>query len=105
MIVRASFGTLRNPWYLEVDNRALMSYALEDLQKVTGERKEPLEYFVQRWWGGLPCYSPGHLARMQEVLKEIESIPGLAIAGSMLNGVGVPATAETGIAAARSIAG
>lgn len=104
-IVRASFGTLHKPWYLEVDDRALVSYALDDLQKVTGERKQPIEYFVQRWWGGLPCYSAGHLGRMQEVLEEIAGIPGLAIAGSMLDGVGVPATAATGIAAARAVAG
>ncbi|HIW95737.1 MAG TPA: protoporphyrinogen oxidase [Candidatus Corynebacterium gallistercoris] len=103
-VVRASFGSFTQPWHLEVEDRALLSFALDDLEKVTGERKNPQEYFVQRWWGGLPCYGVGYMERMNAAYQEIEEIPGLGLAGAMLNGVGVPATAASGMAAARSIA-
>lgn len=101
--VRASFGTFSQPWYLDVDDRALLSYAIDDLEKVTGERKNPREFFVQRWWGGLPRYGVGYRAHMDRAYEQLQDIRGLALAGSMLNGVGVPATAETGLKAAEEI--
>lgn len=102
-IVRASFGSSGNPWHLEVDNRALLSFAVEDLERITGERKTPEEYFVQRWWGGLPRYGVGYMDAMSQAYDEVLGIRGLALAGSMLNGVGVPATAASGVEAAREI--
>ena len=101
--VRASFGTLHEPWYVEADDLALLAYALEDLQKFTGERKKPEEFFVQRWWGGIPCYGVGHQQLSEAAYRDVRDIRGLALAGSMLNGVGVPASAATGIAAAEEI--
>ena len=101
--VRASFGSFGNPWHLEVDNRALLSFAVEDLERITGERKTPEEYFVQRWWGGLPRYGVGYMDAMSQAYDEVLGIRGLALAGSMLNGVGVPATAASGVEAAREI--
>ncbi|WP_295643038.1 protoporphyrinogen oxidase [uncultured Corynebacterium sp.] len=101
--VRASFGTFSEPWYLDVDDRALLTYAIDDLAKVTGERKRPEEFFVQRWWGGLPRYGVGYLEAMQKAYEEVRAIKGLALAGSMLDGVGVPASAATGIRAADEI--
>lgn len=103
--VRASYGTKAEPWYVEATDRALISYAMDDLYRVTGESKTPQEFFVQRWYGGLPCYGIQHLDRMAEVQRNIAGIPGLALAGAMLNGVGVPATAETGAEAADKISG
>lgn len=102
-VVRASFGTFRQPWYLDVDDRALLAYAIDDLQKVTGERKHPREFFVQRWWGGLPRYGVGYREGIDRAYEQLKDIRGLALAGSMLNGVGVPATAETGLKAAEEI--
>ncbi|MBC2681673.1 protoporphyrinogen oxidase [Corynebacterium anserum] len=101
--VRASFGTLREPWYVEADDLALLAYAIDDLQTLTGERKKPEEFFVQRWWGGIPCYGPGYQDIVNAAYEEVRDIKGLALAGSMLNGVGVPSAAATGIAAAEEI--
>ena len=101
--VRASFGSYGNPWHLDVDNRALLSFAVEDLERITGERKTPEEYFVQRWWGGLPRYGVGYMDAMSQAYSEVLDIRGLALAGAMLNGVGVPATAASGVEAAREI--
>lgn len=101
--VRASFGTLREPWYVEAEDLALLAYAMDDLQTLTGERKKPEEFFVQRWWGGIPCYGPGYQEIANTAYEDVRDIKGLALAGSMLNGVGVPATAATGIAAAEEI--
>ncbi|MCZ9304402.1 protoporphyrinogen oxidase [Corynebacterium sp. c9Ua_112] len=101
--VRASFGNFSNPWHLEVDNRALLSFAVDDLERITGERKTPEEYFVQRWWGGLPRYGVGYMDAMAQAYDDVLGVRGLALAGAMLNGVGVPACAASGVEAAREI--
>ncbi len=103
--VRASFGSYDHPWYVDMSDRALLTYAVDDLAAITGERKNPEEFFIQRWWGGLPRYSVGFLDRMKEAMSEIDTVRGLALAGSMINGVGVPATAASGLAAAEKLAG
>lgn len=102
--VRASFGTFREPWYVDVDDRALVSYATDDLQRITGESKHPEEFFVQRWFGGLPRYGVGYLDNVNQAMQDISQVAGVAVAGSMINGVGVPATAASGREAARKIA-
>ena len=101
--VRASFGTKDEPWYVDASDRALLAYALEDLERVTGERKTPEEIFVQRWHGGIPCYGVHHSEKMSQVLEDVAGVPRLAVAGSMLRGVGVPATVASGVAAADKI--
>lgn len=103
-IVRASFGTYHQPWFVEADDRALLAYALDDMHTLTGERKRPEEFFIQRWWGGIPRYGVGHADCVAEAMKDVEGKYGLALAGSMLSGVGVPATVATGRAAAQRIA-
>jgi oxygen-dependent protoporphyrinogen oxidase len=58
---------------------------------------------VQRWRGGLPQYAPGHTTRITELESAVAALPGLAIAGAYLHGVGVPACAASGTAAAQRI--
>lgn len=101
--VRASFGTYREPWHVEADDLALLAYAMDDLQTITGERKKPEEFFVQRWWGGLPRYGVGYNKLIDKAFAEVKEIRGLALAGACLDGVGVPAAAASGRAAAREI--
>lgn len=102
-LVRASFGTLRSPELLEADDDTLVTYAREDLAKIAGVTGPPKETFVQRWWGGLPVYGVGHRELMEIARQAVADVPGIAVAGSYLDGVGVPACAETGRAAARTI--
>lgn len=103
-LVRASFGTLRSPELLDADDDTLVNYACEDLAKVAGVTAKPTETFVQRWWGGLPVYGVGHNELMGIAEQAVADVPRIAVAGSYLHGVGVPACAETGRAAARKIA-
>ncbi|AGP30891.1 protoporphyrinogen oxidase [Corynebacterium terpenotabidum Y-11] len=101
--VRASFGTLADASLVDADDRTLIGYAVEDLRTVTGFQARPVETFVQRWWGGLPSYPEGHLARMSAVQADLATIPRIALAGAVLQGVGVPACADSGRDAARKI--
>jgi oxygen-dependent protoporphyrinogen oxidase len=44
-----------------------------------------------RWGGGLPQYGVGHLDLVDSIERAVAEVPGLAVAGATLHGVGVPA--------------
>jgi oxygen-dependent protoporphyrinogen oxidase len=75
-----------------------------DLAELTGVAAAPVAVHVQRWGGGLPQYGVGHGERVARLQRSIATVPGLEIAGSLLNGVGVPACIGTARAAAERIA-
>ncbi|GAB2519788.1 protoporphyrinogen oxidase [Nocardia heshunensis] len=102
-LVRASFGRFGDPAPLSWSDDELVSAAVEDLSTVTGIEIRPLHAVVQRWPGGLPQYAPGHTTRIADLRSATADLPGLALAGAYLDGVGVPACAATGTKAAAII--
>ncbi|MBF6329756.1 protoporphyrinogen oxidase [Nocardia transvalensis] len=102
-LVRASFGRFGDDTPLSWSDAELITAATEDLSTVTGLTITPLEAVTQRWRGGLPQYTPGHTDRVATIEAAIADLPGLAVAGAYLHGVGVPACAASGTAAARRI--
>jgi oxygen-dependent protoporphyrinogen oxidase len=58
---------------------------------------------VQRWGGGLPQYAVEHDARVRAIEDVVAALPGLAVAGAALHGVGVPACVATARAAAERV--
>jgi oxygen-dependent protoporphyrinogen oxidase len=55
---------------------------------------------VQRWGGALPQYAVGHLNRIEAVRDAVAALPGLAVAGAVYEGVGIPACIASGRRAA-----
>lgn len=55
---------------------------------------------MQRWRDGLPQYALGHLARIERAEDALADLPGLAVAGAAMHGVGIPACVATARAAA-----
>ncbi|MTE13746.1 protoporphyrinogen oxidase [Nocardia aurantiaca] len=102
-LVRASFGRFGDDSPLSWPDADLVTAAVEDLATVTGAEIRPLRTVVQRWPGGLPQYAPGHTTRIAELRSATADLPGLALAGAYLDGVGVPACAATGTDAAAHI--
>ncbi|WP_019927889.1 protoporphyrinogen oxidase [Nocardia sp. BMG111209] len=102
-LVRASFGRFGDETPLLWPDSTLIAVATADLELVTGVPIRPVDAIVQRWREGLPQYAPGHLERVAAIESGIAALPGLAVAGAYLHGVGVPACAATGTAAAERI--
>ncbi|WP_458689770.1 protoporphyrinogen oxidase [Nocardia tengchongensis] len=103
-LVRASFGRYGDDSTQAWSDDDLVTAAVQDLTTVTGADIRPVHAVVQRWPGGLPQYAPGHVSRILELRSATTDLPGLALAGSYLDGVGVPACAATGAKAAALIA-
>lgn len=99
-LVRASFGRYGNDAPLHWSDADLIAAAVADLGGILGVTVDPIDAVVQRWPSGLPQYSPHHLTRVAEIHAAVAAIAGLEIAGSYLQGVGVPACVASATAAA-----
>jgi len=102
--LRASLGRFGEAASLQVDDAELVARARADLAVLSGMSAAPVAVHVQRWGGGLPQYAVGHLDRVRAVEDAVAALPGLAVAGAALHGVGVPACVGTARAAAERVA-
>jgi oxygen-dependent protoporphyrinogen oxidase len=98
--LRVSFGRFGEAATLQVDDAELIARARADLRALAGIAAPPIAAHVQRWGGGLPQYAVGHLDRVRAIEDAVAAVPGLAVAGATLHGVGVPACIATARAAA-----
>ena len=91
-LLRLSFGkfgdTPENSVAASSDHE-LLAWAMDDLAAVFGVTVDPVDVRVQRWIDAMPQYGPGHADLVAEVRAGLP--PTLAVAGSYLDGIGVPA--------------
>ncbi|MER6901554.1 protoporphyrinogen oxidase, partial [Amycolatopsis sp. NPDC000740] len=104
VLVRGSVGRFGEPGALNGDDDSLVAAVRADLARLAGVTAKPIDTLVTRWGGGLPQYGTGHLERVTRIEAAVADIPGLAVAGATLHGVGLPACVATADAAARRIA-
>ena len=102
--LRASLGRFGEEATLQVDDAELVARARADLATLAGITAAPVAVHVQRWGGGLPQYAVGHVDRVRAIEDAVAGVPGLAVAGAALHGVGVPACVGTARAAAERVA-
>jgi protoporphyrinogen/coproporphyrinogen III oxidase len=102
--LRASLGRFGEEATLQVDDAELAARARADLATLAGITAAPVAAHVQRWGGGLPQYGVGHVDRVRAIDDAVAGVPGLAVAGAALHGVGVPACVGTARAAAERVA-
>ncbi|MGI8794069.1 MAG: protoporphyrinogen oxidase [Acidimicrobiales bacterium] len=101
VIMRASVGRFGDAASLTLDDGPLVDQVHAELTEAMGLTARPTEARVSRWFDAFPQFAPGHLNRMAEVDDSIaEDAPGLAVAGSFLRGVGLPACIKGGREAA-----
>jgi protoporphyrinogen/coproporphyrinogen III oxidase len=103
--LRASLGRVGENEVLRRDDEDLLTAVLADLAELTGVDARPVDWRLTRWGGGLPQYGVGHLAAIAAVERAVAELPGLAVAGAALRGVGIPACVDAATAAAERVAG
>jgi oxygen-dependent protoporphyrinogen oxidase len=87
--LRLSFGRFGDDVAANIPDDELLGWALSDLVDVFGLTVDPVDARVQRWIDAMPQYGPGHAEVVAEVRAGLP--PTLAVAGSYLDGIGVPA--------------
>jgi protoporphyrinogen/coproporphyrinogen III oxidase len=103
VLVRGSVGRFGASGVLRQDDDELLRRVRADFAELTGITAQPVDSIVVRWGGGLPQYGVGHGDIVSEIERTVGAVPGLAIAGAALHGVGVPACIATADAAAARI--
>ena len=100
VVLRLSLGRHREEAVLQRDDDDLTALALADAADLLGRDLAPVATRVVRWGGSLPQPAVGHVDRIARLRVAVAGVPGLAVCGAALDGVGVPAC----VAAARSAA-
>ncbi|WP_086826583.1 protoporphyrinogen oxidase [Allokutzneria sp. NRRL B-24872] len=103
VLLRASVGRYGEVETLQREDSELVTAVLADLAELSGVTVKPVDVVVQRWGGGLPQYGVGHLDAVAKIHGAVAELPGLAVAGAVLAGVGVPACVLTGRQAATRV--
>jgi oxygen-dependent protoporphyrinogen oxidase len=101
-LLRLSFGRLGDDIAARASDDELLAWAIDDLATVFGLAVEPVDVRVQRWPDAMPQYAPGHRDLVAELRAGLPST--VMVAGSYLDGIGVPACiGAAGRAAAAAI--
>ena len=91
------------PELVELGDDELSDLVAEELKSLLGVGGVPDFVEVVRYRRMMPQYTLGHLDRVEEIERRVSEIPGLALAGSFLRGVGLPDCLASGMAAAASV--
>ena len=78
----------------------LFELARGELSATLGITARPVLQRLHRWDRGMPQYTVGHLRRTLAIFERIRAFPGLLLAGSSYEGVGIPQCVESGARAA-----
>jgi protoporphyrinogen/coproporphyrinogen III oxidase len=101
-VIRVSVGRHGEAAILQLDDRALLERTFTEAKTIPGwESATLVAGTVSRWGGGLPQYPVGHRDLVARLRAEVAAIPGLAVAGAALDGIGIPAclaSARTAVA-------
>lgn len=100
-LIRVSVGRWGDERHRDLDDDELRASVLGDLAVVLGVREPPTEALVTRWDDALPQYRPGHLIRVGKIEEDVAALPGVAVAGAALRGVGIPGCVASGRSAAQ----
>jgi oxygen-dependent protoporphyrinogen oxidase len=104
-MLRASVGRSDQTKVLQRDDADLVALVRHELAALIGLTENPVDALVTRWGGGLPRYAVGHVDRVARIRAAAARVPGLAVCGAALDGLGVPACIATARQAADQVVG
>jgi oxygen-dependent protoporphyrinogen oxidase len=105
-VVRASVGRIGESALLQLDDEALVARTFAEALTLPGwSGVELVRARLTRWGGALPQYVVGHRGLVARLRNDLSQVPGLAVAGAALDGVGIAACVGSAASAATKIIG
>jgi protoporphyrinogen/coproporphyrinogen III oxidase len=101
LLLRSFIGGPGHEDLAEQPDEDLATMVRDELRDIMGLRAEPVLQRIFRWTKANPQYDVGHLDRVREMHAMSEQTPGVFLAGSAFEGVGVPDCVRQGQEAAR----
>lgn len=102
-LVRASVGRSDNDLATSLTDEQLVRRVGQEFGEFVGLDVEPAFGLVFRWPQAMPQLAPGHLDRIRAARAEVAALPGLHLAGSSVDGLGIGGTVRSGQNAAREV--
>ena len=102
-LVRCFLGGTRDESTLQLSDDEILSVLMPDLRTILGIKSEPLYARVYRWQQAMAQYEVGHRDRVERIRRLLSEMPGLALAGNYLGGIGVPDCVRAGSESAAKV--
>ncbi len=103
--VRISAGRFGDERIAGLGDEELVDRVTAELGEIAAIHAKPFAYRVTRYDRSFPQYRPGHRSRVAAMGEAVSANPGLARAGAVLGGIGIPACITSGEVAASQLAG
>lgn len=103
-LLRSYVGRPNDQAVVDLSDEEIVEVVLNDLNKTMRIKKKPLFTVVSRFKRVMPQYNVGHLERLSTVRNKMNyELPGVYLAGSSYEGVGVPDCIEQGEKAVQQV--
>ena len=99
-LLRCFLGGALNERVLDGSDDDLLATARAELRAALGVTAAPILARVHRWPFAMPQYRVGHIDRIAAIMRAVDSLPGLVLAGGGYRGVGISDCIHSGEAAA-----
>lgn len=100
VLLRVFLGGALDPERNTLDDGQLVQLARDELEAIVAAVGPPRFVEVARWPAAMPQYHLGHVERVGRMMRRLDLLPGLALAGAAYDGVGIPQVIASGQAAA-----
>jgi len=87
--ISAYAGGARNPDLAKISEAELVAQVHTELADLLNLKGDPVLHKTRRWTLGLPQYTLGHPARVENLETTCDRVPGLFVTGNYLQGVSV----------------
>jgi oxygen-dependent protoporphyrinogen oxidase len=88
---------------VQLSDDTLLAIVKSNLSGVLGIKSEPQFARIYRWNHAMAQYEVGHRDRVESIRTLLSRMPGLALAGNYLGGIGVPDCVRTGAEGAAKV--
>lgn len=104
VLLRCFIGKPGDETIVELSDDEIVKTVLDDLNKIMNITMEPEFAIISRWPDAMPQYTVGHKERIETVQKNTkEELPGVFLAGSSFEGLGIPDCIDQGKAAVSEV--
>jgi protoporphyrinogen/coproporphyrinogen III oxidase len=96
-LVRCYVGKPGDQEVVDLSDEEITEIVLKDLNKTMNITAKPEFSVISRWKNAMPQYTVGHKERVAKVRNEMHHLlPGVFLAGSSFEGIGVPDCIDQG---------
>ena len=104
VLIRCYVGRAGDNTIVNEPDEQIVRQVIRDIHTITPVKGEPLFHVITRWRNGMPQYGVGHRQWLQQLYERMDRYyPGVRLAGSSYEGVGLPDCIDQGKKAAEAI--